>query len=530
MAKQKVASWYWNVTAMLTPVVLFVTLLWMYYSQEVQSYYSQSAAVADEINSNHEQLAPLDAHMGRLGEVLGFDTVAPGAFPLPANVQLPTPDRSVGGEERALAREQRSAILVRYMDAETSYYGDGSQGMARDYAVRRAWIANLENSVTQYLAFKGAQQYTVTAEAATNLARPLVPEGDLFVPDRESTEWTSAQPGNPPADNSMPRRLTLETVYRRQLSLLRELFGANQGEYSLLYSDVSGMSSATNQAGQALAIGTEGEVAARQRFEAAMTRAGTEVDRQSQESTRRLGEMQQSLSDVTGQIARNRSQRLENMVLAAAGRVSALQAEFETERAMHQGDAERFDQLLRNLPRIKDPQGLPQTDPDGDISYSDFQRGICHINLGSADGVKAGQRFEVVRTHGRERDRMIGIVEIVRTLSAHYSLVSVLSLVDEDEHVRQGDKITSLLWHDGQFLTVALHGDFEPPNQAYTKARLAEILRQMGCRVVDRVQPGVDLVILGSNLFSDEWYREARNDLRFTTVREDSVRLYIDPR
>jgi hypothetical protein len=40
----------------------------------------------------------------------------------------------------------------------------------------------------------------------------------------------------------------------------------------------------------------------------------------------------------------------------------------------------------------------------------------------------------------------------------------------------------------------------------------------------------VDLVILGSNLFGDEWYREARNDLRFAAMQEDSIRLYVDPR
>lgn len=528
MAKQKVASWYWNITAMLTPVVLFVTLLWMYYSQEIQSYYSQANAVAKQISANNNQLAPLDAHMTSLQEQLGFGTAAPSAFTLPAGVQLPTADRSVGGEERNLGPEQRSMILNHLINAENSYYGDG-QGMVRDYAVRRAWISNLEDAVTQYLAFKAGQQYTLpTGDEA--LTRPLTLEGSVYVPDTESTEWTGARRGAAPADPSMPRRLTLETVYRRQFSLLRDLFNANQGEYGLLYSQVSGDTAVTTSTGARIAVGTKGENDALARFVAAMQRAEAGMTLQSDESARRLAAIQQSLADISGQIARNRSQRLENFVLAAAGRVSTLQAEFETERAMHQGDAQRFDVLLRGLPRIKDPQNLAQTDPDGEVTYSDFQRGVCHINLGAVDGVKAGQRFEVWRTHGRERDQLIGVVEIVRTLSAHYSLVTVLSLVDSRQHVRQGDKLQSLLWHDGRFLTVALHGDFEPPNQAYSKERLSEILRQMGCRVVDRVQPGVDLVILGSNLFSDEWYREARNDLRFTTVREDAVRLYVDPR
>jgi hypothetical protein len=96
--------------------------------------------------------------------------------------------------------------------------------------------------------------------------------------------------------------------------------------------------------------------------------------------------------------------------------------------------------------------------------------------------------------------------------------------------VRTNDKIVSALWHNGRFLTIAMHGEFEPPAQSYTKERLKELLELAGCKVVEKVQPGVDLVILGSNLFGDEWYREARNDLRFAAMQEDSIRLYVDPR
>ena len=115
-------------------------------------------------------------------------------------------------------------------------------------------------------------------------------------------------------------------------------------------------------------------------------------------------------------------------------------------------------------------------------------------------------------------------------LSAHYSLCTVLTLSNATDPVRKGDKLVSQLWQDGQFLTVALHGDYEPPNEAYSKARLIELLKQAGVNVVDKVQPGTDVVILGSNLLGDEWYRRARNDLRFETLKEDDVRLYVDPR
>src|SRR5690606_24456051 len=157
------------------------------------------------------------------------------------------------------------------------------------------------------------------------------------------------------------------------------------------------------------------------------------------------------------------------------------------------------------------------------VSYSDYSRGIVHIDLGHADGVKAGQRFEIWRLHGFEKDEFVGVVEIIRTLSPHFSLCTVLTLTNEDDPVRKGDKIVSRLWHEGKFLSVALHGSYEPPNEAYTKERLSELLRQAGVKVVDKVQPGTDLVVLGSNLLGDAWYRRARNDLRFDTLREDDV-------
>ncbi|MEE9311048.1 MAG: hypothetical protein V3V10_01425, partial [Planctomycetota bacterium] len=203
---------------------------------------------------------------------------------------------------------------------------------------------------------------------------------------------------------------------------------------------------------------------------------------------------------------------------------------FQNEIDAARRDAEAFKKMTNSIPLMKDVVKLQKSEADGEISFSDFTRKLCHIDLGRSDNVRSGQRFEVWRTHGRERDKFIGIVEIIRTLSNSYSLCTVLSLTDDNDPVRQSDTIVSRLYHKGIFLKIALHGDFKAPSEAYSKARLTELLRLQGCEVVDKVQIGVDLTIVGSNLLGDEWYRAARKSLRFETMKEDDVRLYIDPR
>ncbi|MCA8946108.1 MAG: hypothetical protein KDB29_07770, partial [Planctomycetes bacterium] len=222
--------------------------------------------------------------------------------------------------------------------------------------------------------------------------------------------------------------------------------------------------------------------------------------------------------------------RLELMVVGAEGRISDLQTSFQNEKATHESDAQEFENLIRNLPRLKIPVKLEKSDPDGEITYSDYTRGVTHIDLGYSDGVRIGQRFEVWRRHGFEKDEFVGVIEVIRMLSAHYSLCTVLTLTDENDPVSKGDQIMSKIWHDGKFLSIALHGSYEPPNEAYSKERLTEMLKQLGVTVVEKVQPGTDIVILGSNLLGDEWYRRARNDLRFETLKEDDIRIYVDPR
>ncbi len=550
MARQSVASWYWNITAILSPFVLLVTLMWMFYTQQIQSYQSDAQNILEQVKKNHKQLEPLVAEMNDTAGFVGFDAGDPMANKTKVDTMVPKADRSVGGEERTKPRDKQSIVLQRYLDAENLFYGGGggdSEGMVYEYAAARKWIQDYELKLRQYIAYKSTQYYTVQtidvggatiAVAGGDLKRPGTTDtaSGIYKPEDASVmaAWERARvPGYLPADKVMqpPTRITLELVFRRQHQLLRDLMAANQHQYNLLYAEVSGFTEVTMPDGSVIVVGLgfEGEEQRQRRVRTLVDGLKVNVNSRKELSAERLRDVhdatETAITETTG-----RKTRLDFMVVAAVSRIEGLQAEFETEKTLHEGDGQKFADMVRNLPRIKTPIKLEKGDPDGEVSYSDYGRGVCHIDLGSSDGVKAGQRFEIWRIHGRDRDELIGVVEIVRALSAHYSLCTVLSLVNVKEPVRKGDKLISHLWHAGRFLTVAMHGEFEPPNQSYTKERLAELLKQMGCRVADKVQPGVDLVILGSNLFGDEWYRDARNDLRFSTLKEDAIRLYVDPR
>ena len=549
--QQKVAGWYWIITAILTPFVLIATLLWAFYAQKVQSYRSEGVVLVNKLEKDREQFEPLRNHMLYVSEKVGFKMGDPTGKSSEVSGQVSRPSVFQGENERNAPPENQSPLLRAYLDAESRYYGatDGDTGYVHDYIAAREWLKEFERNLQGYVYAKSYQYYTVRTINFGGSDGAVITEGDLSRPiDKNNPALplptsvvdagrTKKANGDKPADSIMqePTRITLELIFRKQTQLLRDLVSANLHQYNLLFSDVAGKvefydytKDPPEKVGE-IDIGYIGEEKSLKFVEDELTKITRKIGTNKETGVRELVSARDVADEAEGATSA-RGNTLQFMYVAAEGRIEVLQNEFQNAKVTHEGDAQKFEDLIRNLPRLKIPRKLEKSDPDGEISYSDYSRGIVHIDLGHADGVKAGQRFEIWRLHGFEKDEFVGVVEIVRTLSQHYSLCTVLSLTDDAEPVRKGDKIVSQLWHDGKFLSVALHGSYEPPNEAYTKDRLTELLKQAGVKVVNKVQPGTDLVILGSNLLGDEWYRRARNDLRFETMREDDVRIYVDPR
>jgi hypothetical protein len=542
--KQRVASWYWITTAILTPFVLIATVLWAYYAQQVQTYRAEGAALENQLEKDREAFAPLRDHMLLVAERTGFRMSDPTGRAAEMQGRVSRPSVFQGENERNAPPEKQSPLLKAYLRAEASFYGSSadSPGYVHDYIAAREWLKEFENKLKGYTAYKGYQYYTVRTIQFGGGEGAVVSEGELTrqigedgtVPEAALQGARDRRAnGEKPADSVMqePTRITLELVFRKQVQLLRDLVSANLHQYNLLFSDVAGKVKIVDHTGieVEIDIGYKGEEASLEKIKSRLNLISGRVDDNKDSGLRQLSDAA-AVADNLDRATGGRVNNLGTMYVGAQGRIELLQIEFQNAKVTHEGDAQKFEDMIRNLPRIKIPVKLEKSDPDGEVSYSDYRRGIIHIDLGHADGVRAGQRFEIWRLHGFEQDEFVGVVEVVRTLSPHYSLCTVLSLTQDDDHVRKGDKIVSKIWHDRKFLTVALHGTFEPPNQSYTKERLTELLRQSGVKVVDKVQPGTDLVILGSSLLGDEWYRRARNDLRFDTIREEDIRLYVDPR
>jgi hypothetical protein len=548
--KQQVASWYWNVSAILTPFVLIAGLVMMYYQHQVEAFAKESDRIYRQVRANHDDFkrGQLVAQMGQVATEIGFGmagvldgvgNIQPGEVPRSIRTSVVTP------EDLTAPDEKKGFVLVRYLQTDKEFFGEGSgaTGMVHEYAAARHWLREFDSRVRRYLAFKSFQYYTVhtieiqggeAAVAEGDLRRPVTVRDNIPQPDAAAIEgaWARQQEQRqPPADRTMqpPVEFTLELVFRRQMQLMVDLARVNHHQHSLLYADVSGGTGATTPDGRPIRVGTAGETDQLDSIKARLQVLSRRVDERTNSSTTALDNAYRTTDQAIIETVQ-RINDINNITISGTARLEDLASQFSGELYAHQADAGRFEDLIRGMPRIKSLIRLDKPVSDGEVTYSDYTRRVCHINLGSADGVKAGQRFEIWRTHGRDQDRFVGVVEVVRTLSAHFSLCSVIALTDSSDPVRKNDTLVTRIWSGGRFLTVALHGEFEPPNQVYTKERLTELLTLAGCRVVDRVQPGVDLVVLGSNLFSDSWYREARNDLRFDTIREEEIRLYVDAR
>lgn len=558
--KAKVASWFWITSAILTPFVMVAALFLLYFTWQIDSNRAQSKSIIRQINYNAETFSVEVAHMKDVSELVGLRVGDPYAKKTDAINLVRRPD-PIPAEERNKPADKQSDLLKAYLDAEARVYGATASepGMIHEYAAVRMWLNDWEVRLQKYIAVKTFQFYTLKTIDIDG-ATAVTVEGSLY---RDIDETEAGRPV-PPADKQdaafgrirvattedfrrldrvmqPPTRVTMELVFRKQTQLIRDLVAANQHQYNLLYAETTGDASyvhpddigkdPANQRRLSIKIGSEGEDARKRKIAEEIDLLVKQIEDRRDVSNGKL-ESASSMADRAIGDTRKLRNDLDLMAVAGTARIERLATDYASEVTLHQDDASKFLQLIRDMPPLKEPIKLEKGEPDGEVSFSDYGRSICHINLGRSDGVRVGQRFEVWRPHGRPdaKDEFVAVVEIVRTLSAHYSLCTVLGLTDEKNHVQKGDKIISRIWHDGKFLKIALHGSFEPPNQAYSEARLTELLKLLGCTVVDNAQPGVDLVILGSRLLEDEWYYKARSDLRFDTLREEDVRLYVDPR
>ncbi|MCC6573751.1 MAG: hypothetical protein IT462_08165 [Planctomycetes bacterium] len=564
--KQKVAGWYWIVSAILTPFIAAACILTGFFAYQSQSYRSEADQTVAALRRNNDQFEQMRTKMKELGDQVGFVLANPEGF-IDAEAAKVKPAPGVVEEDQR-PQQDRNYVYNKWREAEDLYRGGGKQ--VANYSSARQYLNKFEREIEKYIAYKSFQVYDVEtieignlpvntpgepgatppADPAAPPADPAAPKpdravvaGDIverpgrkrvigelpqeaYLPAEADLEaaLTNRKGGAEPKENSLkkPTVITLELIFRKQMHLLDELVSANVRQYGILIGEVT-----SQEAGY-------GAVEDRKtKLDAAISDLDDKIsNRLKVDATSHMGEIATADGEIAGEANSRKSTTFETQNLLRTGQLATDAGKFASEMEMHKADADAYRDLARRIPRIKMPKAVPNSEWDGQITYSDDKRGTIHINLGRLDNVVAGQRFEVWRASGREKDVFVGMIEIVRTLSDYFSLCTVLVLNDNSLPVRKGDEILSHLWHKGKFLTVALHGTFNPPDQAYTKERLTALLQQAGCRVVEKLQPGTDLVITGSprGLADDAWFKTARSDILVDTISEEMVRPYLQPR
>jgi hypothetical protein len=183
----------------------------------------------------------------------------------------------------------------------------------------------------------------------------------------------------------------------------------------------------------------------------------------------------------------------------------------EKERAAAQekllrGEIEKF-QRHNSALVAKDEMRRPPDAADGKVVVARNNVPTAFINLGRKDMLQPGTMFRVKNVGS---SAVKGYATVTR-VEEERSEVALSGFVDPiGDYAREGDLIYNDLYTPGVTRTIFLLGRFDRP---YAKDDLANLLRRLGNRVVHKMAPGVDTVIIGSDPIN-----EAQDG--FTAVQE----------
>lgn len=137
-----------------------------------------------------------------------------------------------------------------------------------------------------------------------------------------------------------------------------------------------------------------------------------------------------------------------------------------------------------------------RTPPDvADGKVIAAQAGVpsAFVNLGRKDLLKEGTVFRIKNPHS---EAVKGYATVTR-IEDERAQVELSGLVDPiGDSIRAGDLLFNDLFSPRITRTIYLMGRFSAP---YNKPELALLLRRLGNKVVDKMAPGVDTVILGND-------------------------------
>jgi hypothetical protein len=135
----------------------------------------------------------------------------------------------------------------------------------------------------------------------------------------------------------------------------------------------------------------------------------------------------------------------------------------------------------------------PEDVADGKIIGARDGVAVAYVNIGKKDLLERGTIFRVRNPRSNEVKGMATVTR-VEDERAEVELSSIKEPIGD--WVREGDLIYNELYTPRMSRTIYLMGRFSAP---YHKPELTALLKRLGNKVVDKMKPGVDTVILGDD-------------------------------
>src|SRR5262249_46548856 len=176
-------------------------------------------------------------------------------------------------------------------------------------------------------------------------------------------------------------------------------------------------------------------------------------------------------------------------------KLAAANEQHTTEKKSMQNDIDRL-KMHNSALTHKDQARNPPDAVDGHVLVAKAGVPTAYINLGRKDMLMPGTMFRVKNRNSNEIKALAEVVRVEETQS-EVRLSEVKDPVGDA--VREGDELYNELYSPtgSNRRTIYLMGRFSYP---YHKPELEQLLKRLQNKIVDKMQPGVDTVILGDDL------------------------------
>ncbi|HKX45320.1 MAG TPA: hypothetical protein VJP77_01255, partial [Planctomycetota bacterium] len=220
-----------------------------------------------------------------------------------------------------------------------------------------------------------------------------------------------------------------------------------------------------------------------------------------------LSGLRGQISDVEANAA-DREAELERRLAQANSRASDLDQDVRALRAEIDQQNRAFDQERKGLTaKLRDQaEKLGFTLPpardlaDGTVLSADPALGSAWIDIGANQRVARGVRFRVEGGTGSNR-RTKGELEVT-AVNANMAEARIVSQTDPFDPISRGDELVNPVFDPRGERNAVLIGRF---SGRYSEDEVRALLERMGITVQDQVELTTDLLIVGADLFQDEF-------------------------